>query len=68
MGLSLPKSNLIFKKKCLDKWVHFIQLQHSGIGVQSVHKQAYSSAKTWGQVPHTGKKRFKKLFEILCFS
>ena len=23
MGLSLPKSNLIFKKKCLDKWVHF---------------------------------------------
>ena len=24
MGLSLPKSNLIFLKKCLDKWVHFI--------------------------------------------
>ncbi len=24
MGLSLPKSNLIFFKKCLDKWVHFI--------------------------------------------
>ena len=23
MGLSLPKSNLIFLKKCLDKWVHF---------------------------------------------
>ena len=23
MGLSLPKSNLIFFKKCLDKWVHF---------------------------------------------
>ena len=23
MGLSLPKSNLFFKKKCLDKWVHF---------------------------------------------
>ena len=23
MGLSLPKSNLIFWKKCLDKWVHF---------------------------------------------
>ena len=23
MGLSLPKSNLNFKKKCLDKWVHF---------------------------------------------
>ena len=25
MGVSLPKSNLIFKKKCLDKWVHFRQ-------------------------------------------
>ena len=25
MGLSLPKSNLIFKKKCLDKWVHFTE-------------------------------------------
>ena len=24
MGVSLPKSNLIFLKKCLDKWVHFI--------------------------------------------
>ena len=24
MGLSLPKSNLIFLKKCLDKWVHFM--------------------------------------------
>ena len=23
MGVSLPKSNLIFLKKCLDKWVHF---------------------------------------------
>ena len=23
MGLSLPKFNLIFFKKCLDKWVHF---------------------------------------------
>ena len=23
MGLSLPKSNLFFLKKCLDKWVHF---------------------------------------------
>ena len=23
MGLSLTKSNLIFLKKCLDKWVHF---------------------------------------------
>ena len=45
-----------------------VQLQHSGIGVQSVHKQAYSSAKTWGQVPHTGKKRFKKLFEIFFSS
>ena len=22
-GLHLPKSNLIFIKKCLDKWVHF---------------------------------------------
>ena len=26
MGLSLPKSNLIFLKKCLDKWVHFSKL------------------------------------------
>ena len=25
MGLSLPKSNLIFLKKCLDKWVHFTE-------------------------------------------
>ena len=24
MGLSLPKFNLIFFKKCLDKWVHFM--------------------------------------------
>lgn len=28
MGLSLPKSNLIFLKKCLDKWVHFIQSRY----------------------------------------
>ena len=28
MGLSLPKSNLIFLKKCLDKWVHFIILKY----------------------------------------
>ena len=26
MGLSLPKSNLIFLKKCLDKWVHFKEI------------------------------------------
>ena len=26
MGLSLPKSNLIFLKKCLDKWVHFNEM------------------------------------------
>ena len=26
MGLSLPKSNLIFLKKCLDKWVHFKEM------------------------------------------
>ena len=32
MGVSLPKSNLIFLKNCLDKWVHLTQealkLQH----------------------------------------
>ena len=27
MGLSLPKSNLIILKKCLDKWVHFKLLE-----------------------------------------
>ena len=45
-----------------------VHLQHSGIEAQFVHKQAYSSVKTWGQVFLTGKKRFKQLFEILCFS
>ena len=24
MGVSLPKSNLIFLKNCLDKWVHLM--------------------------------------------
>lgn len=28
MGVSLPKSNLIFLKKCLDKWVHFKECSH----------------------------------------
>ena len=31
MGLSLPKSNLFFKKKCLDKWVHFRCLSLTGV-------------------------------------
>ena len=30
MGLSLPKSNLIFLKKCLDKWVHFTLFNNKG--------------------------------------
>ena len=35
MGLSLPKSNLIFFKEFLDKWVHFrLELQH-------IEKQGY---------------------------
>lgn len=39
MGLSLPKSNLIFLKKCLDKWVHFIVNPH---GYQD--KEHYTTA------------------------
>ena len=49
MGLSLPKSNLIFLKKCLDKWVHFRQLYdkliHGKIGRNSEQKEG-------GREPH----------------
>ena len=37
MGLSLPKSNLIFKKKCLDKWVHFTLRGRVSRNIQYVH-------------------------------
>ena len=38
MGLSLPKSNLIFLKKCLDKWVHFIEAQYPVSVLLEMHK------------------------------
>ena len=47
MGLSLPKSNLIFCKKCLDKWVHFRQnLDKQFVGVAyGTDKDAYEFIK-----------------------
>ncbi len=33
MGVSLPKSNLIFLKNCLDKWVHFKLVDEHGTAV-----------------------------------
>jgi len=36
MGLSLPKSNLIFFKKCLDKWVHFTIRYRFLMGKESI--------------------------------
>ena len=45
MGLSLPKSNLIFLKKCLDKWVHFTSHKAKNVGVilSYTHSHVFSS-------------------------
>ena len=51
MGLSLPKSNLIFLKKCLDKWVHFTILNEF-ISRIEVHERDKKRAKQ--AVQHIG--------------
>ena len=51
MGLSLPKSNLIFLKKCLDKWVHFSYVANSPYTVATGTKSA-------GGIAHKVKKKF----------
>jgi len=58
MGLSLPKSNLIFLKKCLDKWVHFKEL--------SIDLETYSDV----DIKKSGVYRYAESdnFEILLFA
>ena len=70
MGLSLPKSNLIFLKKCLDKWVHFTiyvkelpLLDHMSLA--TYHKYFL---KTMGLPPaeYIQKKKIEKARELLA--
>ena len=55
MGLSLPKSNLIFLKKCLDKWVHFkmefTKIEYQIIEFLSMHPgQVFDKERIYEQV------------------
>lgn len=50
MGLSLPKSNLIFLKKCLDKWVHFTVWNNARILMEQFTGQCGTSPSKWKMV------------------
>ena len=58
MGLSLPKSNLIFLKKCLDKWVHFtLYMENYQLSAANCNKR-YNEAQPFQSLPSSSKHLF----------